>query len=293
MTQTLAIASQKGGVGKTTVAVNLAYAMASRGWKVLLIDSDPQGGIGASLSQKSRDAYGFYDFLCGKKNTIKQGANDDPTGSDRRKSLLPTRLPELSILPAGSRSADEFFEGMPARPQLEMQLRRLIAMVKTERPLDLIIFDTPVLSCPITAPIGNVSTHLLIAQQVEPLSQRGIPGALRFASSLSGNGHDVTKLVGILLTMTEPDGLDSLDLQGEFRTLLPSDFVLDTVIPRDIEFFRASRAGVPLALLHRKPPAAALVFEQLAAEIEPRLDLDFESEIINPTINNDFTRLMD
>ena len=59
----LAITSQKGGVGKTTVSVNLAYALARRGWNTLLMDTDPQGSVGLSLSEKARKCPGFYDAL--------------------------------------------------------------------------------------------------------------------------------------------------------------------------------------------------------------------------------------
>ena len=60
---TLVITSQKGGVGKTTVAINLAHSFACRGWQTLLIDSDPQNSVGLSLSEKTRHCPGYYDFL--------------------------------------------------------------------------------------------------------------------------------------------------------------------------------------------------------------------------------------
>ncbi|NNE90383.1 MAG: ParA family protein [Verrucomicrobiales bacterium] len=296
MTQTLVIASQKGGVGKTTIAVNLAYALASRDWKVLLIDADPQGGVGSSVSQKSRSASGLYDYLDGKP--IQQGLFGKPAGSDQQTTndplegiTLTTRLPELSIIPAGT-SAPSFFRKMPALPQLRQQLRGLLSSLTHSRPLDFILIDTPSITCPMTEAFASLADHLLLPVQSEALSQRSMPHALRFVSSMK-NGDDSPNLAGILLTMTEPDDPESIDMQREFRTLLPSRFVLDTVIPRDPDFFRASRAGVPLALLHRQPPAAALVFDQLAAELEPRLGISDEEDELNPILQNDLTRLMD
>ncbi|HEX2751213.1 MAG TPA: ParA family protein, partial [Verrucomicrobiales bacterium] len=73
----LAITSQKGGVGKTTVSVNLAYSMARRGWNTLLIDTDPQGSVGLSLSEKARKCQGFYDAV--------------NTGTSAVPFILPTR----------------------------------------------------------------------------------------------------------------------------------------------------------------------------------------------------------
>ena len=61
----VATASQKGGVGKTTLCINLAYSLARRGWNTLLVDTDPQGAVGLSLAKSSRTKVGFYDFLTG------------------------------------------------------------------------------------------------------------------------------------------------------------------------------------------------------------------------------------
>ena len=335
MTQTLAIASQKGGSGKTTVAVNLAYALASARWNVLLIDADPQGGVGASLSQKARNASGFYDFLTGKKSAnqqsagpedspdmnqegeklarqrsevsaaaepedspnMKQGAIDESTGLDRSGEveafILPTRLPKFSIMPVGSHSSDDFFETIPAERQLEMQLHRFITLLKSVERFDLIIFDTPALTCPITGPIASVCSHLLLPQQAEPLSQRGISNALRFLAKIREKGRTETKLAGILLTMLDVDDPDAHDFEKEFRMLLPCEFVLETVIPRDRSFFRASRAGAPIALLKRGRNVGAKSFEKLARELESRLGLELQPEKDDLIEEDDFTRLMD
>ncbi|MFV1994398.1 MAG: ParA family protein, partial [Verrucomicrobiales bacterium] len=83
----LTITSQKGGVGKTTVAINLAYSLARRGWRTLLVDTDPQGAVGLSLSRRARECRGFYDALEGRATA--------------HEAVLETRLPELKIMPAG------------------------------------------------------------------------------------------------------------------------------------------------------------------------------------------------
>ncbi|MEM7146294.1 MAG: AAA family ATPase, partial [Verrucomicrobiota bacterium] len=92
----IAISSQKGGVGKTTVAINLAYSLARRGWHTLLVDTDPQGGVGLSLSRRARYCRGYYDALA---------TSEEP---DVGKMILSTRLPELKILTAGQ--SESFFE---------------------------------------------------------------------------------------------------------------------------------------------------------------------------------------
>lgn len=277
---------------------------------MLLIDADPQGGVGASLSQKARNASGFYDFLTGKKSANQQvagpedgpdmnqqGAIDESTEVDRSSEveafILPTRLPEFSIMPVGSHSTDDFFKTIPAERQLEMQFHRFVTLLKSVEKFDLIIFDTPALTCPITGPIASVCSHLLLPQQAEPLSQRGISNALRFLAKIREKGRTETKLAGILLTMLDVDDPDAHDFEKEFRMLLPGEFVLETVIPRDRSFFRASRAGTPIALLKRGRNAGAKSFEKLARELEPRLGLELQPENDDPLEEDDFTRLMD
>ena len=83
----LVIASQKGGVGKTTVAINLSYSLATRGHKILLVDTDPQGSVGLSLSRGARERYGFYDAIAGIK-TVEE-------------LIIPTRLAEFMLMTSG------------------------------------------------------------------------------------------------------------------------------------------------------------------------------------------------
>ena len=91
------------------------------------------------------------------------------------------------------------------------------------------------------------------------------------------------------MTMVQHDLRESSDVIRELRALLPARLMLDTVIPRDSVYIKASAVGVPVGLLYQQPPAAAHVFDQLAAEVEPRLRLSRT----NPPARNDYTRLMD
>src|SRR4051794_2499322 len=118
----LATASQKGGVGKTTVCINLGHALARRGWNVLLVDTDPQGGIGLSLSRTTRHKRGFYDFLA--------------HGGEVRPLILPTRLPEFSVLPCGTQND---FPRTGHSDQAPQKLRELL------RQCDLLAYDCVIL----------------------------------------------------------------------------------------------------------------------------------------------------
>jgi chromosome partitioning protein len=84
------------------------------------------------------------------------------------------------------------------------------------------------------------------------------------------------QLAGVVLTMLQSGNEDSIKVAQEAWRLFPADLVLETAVPRDNVFLKASAEGVPLGLLRRKPPAVAAVFDLLASEIEPRLALEPE-----------------
>lgn len=266
----LAITSQKGGVGKTTVSVNIAYSMARRGWNTLLIDTDPQGSVGLSLSEKARKCQGFYDAV--------------NTGTSAIPFILPTRMPELKIMTAG-RTANFFEAKLPEVNGMD-GLRRVIGDVQKQG-FDLLIFDTPAGMHGITGDVMRMADYVLIPQQAEPLGMRSIPQVLHAIQSLRAQGSKL-EVAGILMTMVQHDQKESADVIRELRALLPGRLLLDSIIPRDPTYMKASAVGVPVALLYAQPPAAAHVFDQLAAELEPRLRLQRPAPQ-----NDDYTRLMD
>ncbi len=267
---TLAISSQKGGVGKTTAAVNLAYALAKRGWHTLLVDTDPQGSVGLSLSEKARHCPGFYD-------AVNAGAPVLPM-------ILRTRMPELEILTAGQ--AHSFFQVAADGIDGVEAVREVLAQVGQRR-FDLVLFDTPAGLTGLTSDILRLADFTLVPQQAEPLGLRSIPQILHALKYLRQQGARV-ELVGILLTMVQADQPEAQQVIHELRTILPPRLVLETAVPRDPIFLKASSAGVPLGLLYRNPPAAALLFDQLAAELESRMRLSTST-----TTANEHTRLMD
>ncbi len=267
----LAVTSQKGGVGKTTVSVNLAYSLARRGWNTLLVDTDSQGSVGLSLSEKSRRCQGFYDVL--------------NTGVSAAPLILATRLPELKILTAGQGAG--FFEALEHGVDATAGMRTLVSEARSLH-YDLVIFDTPAGLHGITGEVLRIAQHVLIPQQAEPLGMRSIPQMLHGIQSLRNAGAAL-EVTGILMTMVQHDLRESSDVIRELRALLPARLMLDTVIPRDSVYIKASAVGVPVGLLYQQPPAAAHIFDQLAAEVEPRLRLSRA----NPTDRHDYTRLMD
>lgn len=275
---TLVISSQKGGVGKTTVAVNLAYSLARRGWRVLLIDADPQGGVGFSLSEKARDAKGFFNLLHGT-------AQAEPASL-----VLATRLPEFRLLVSGNADAGPGAEDPQDTPELRERLGEILTQVGH---YDVIVLDTEAGVHGLTRAIMAVSDFLLLPQQAEPLSARSMPRLLRNIAALRrelGEGTNHPRIAGLLMTMVRRDDPVSSEIENEIRAMLPPGLILDTEIPRDAAFLKASRVGVPVSLLHRQPPEASLSFDQLAAELEARMSLTKEPNLKE---DDEYTRLMD
>ncbi len=276
----LVVASQNGGTGRTTLSVNLSYALASRGRRVILIDADPLGGAGFSLSTKASTAQGFYDM-----------ALDRDIDRVRVESLLlGTRLPEFKFLPAGHVAQQPaIMDRLDQEPDLQDRFRAIFtAASDTSLGPDVVIVDTPAGVRGLPYRLMRSGSHLLLPQLAHPLGLRTLPVMLRALAQLrTGQGKEAPMIAGVVLTMVEPGVPVSLEVQREFRELLPGHMFFDAQIPRDREFLQASQAGVPIALLQRHPSATAFIFDQLAAELESRLALN------NPGHENEFTRLMD
>lgn len=255
----VAIASQKGGVGKTTISINLAYSLARRGHRILLLDADPQGSIGLSLVANAAYRTGFFDALAGK---------------DYRTSLLPTRLPALTILPAGNY---EQFQLSPVASDPDgrrARIRRLFQSIAEapDKPFDLLLIDTAAGTHSITGDVLWLSDFVLLPEQSEPLGLRTLPQILHYLAELRIK-HPPTQVLGILPTMVDEHSPTSRDVLAQIQDIVPRELLFKLAIPRDDLFLRASEHGVPLALLRETPPPQAVLFDQLAVEVEQRLQL--------------------
>lgn len=253
MTNSIAFSSLKGGVGKTSTALNCAFAFARRGARTLLVDTDPQGAIGLSL-----------EGVAERPGLAASMASGSPALLD----VVKTRLPELHLLPIGNvetLDVDRFASDARAADVV----KRLLAACQHE--YDLVLFDTPAGIGGMTRVVLESVESVIAVVQCEPLALRSLPRLLELIARLRETGSSCALLgvVGNMSSFRDPVMLASLEeLWGLYR-----EQVFDTAVPRDSAFLQASRAGVPLGLLSRRPPAVAAVFDSLVAEIDARLGI--------------------
>jgi chromosome partitioning protein len=256
MMKCLCVASQKGGVGKTTVALNLAYALATAGQRTLLVDTDPQGAIGLSLKSRSGKSSGPGLAAFASR------------AADLDRLVVHTRKAEFDLLPIGPLAMQDA-HGLAVHLADGTELLRLREAAAALR-YDYLIFDTPSGFGGITLGALRASEAVLSALQAEPIAMRSFPQLLEVLGALRQEGV-TAQLLGVVLTMLQMRNSHSLAVAEEAWARMPEEVVFATAIPRDPIVLEASAHGVPLGLLRNRPPPLAALFDQLAQEVQARL----------------------
>jgi chromosome partitioning protein len=253
MARRVVIASQKGGVGKTTVALNLAVALAERGRRTLLVDLDPQGAIGLSLAKGDTELAGLAELLTGVASAAE--------------AVVATRLPGLSLLPRGRLDATDVdsFEAAVSRPgALEKALEACGVRC------DAVLVDTPSGLGRVTTAALACADYVLLAFQTESLSLRSIGQGLKVVEHVQATRNPRLRLLGILPTLVERERHGSHAVLSEIWSGFPD--ALETIVPRTDAFARASALGVPVGFLGGDIGAPeARRFDLLADELEGRM----------------------
>ena len=254
MARRVVIASQKGGVGKTTVALNLAVALAERGRRTLLVDLDPQGAVGLSLAKGDAELPGLAELLSGV------GGPKD--------AVVRTRLERLSLLPRGRLDATDV-DSFEAEVSKNGALAGVLDAVQADA--DVVLMDTPSGLGRVTSAALAASNYALLAFQTESLALRSIGQALKVVEHVQATRNSRLRLLGILPTLVERERHGTHSVLSEIWHGFPD--ALETVIPRTEAIERASALGVPVGFLAGEMGGPeARRFDLLADELEARMN---------------------
>ncbi len=253
MARRLVIASQKGGVGKTTVALNLSVAFAERGRRTLLVDLDPQGAIGLSLAKGDAELAGLAELVAG--------------ALEPKDVVLETKLQGLSLLPRGRLDAtdvDSFEQEVSRQGAIEQTL------AACEDAFDVVLLDTPSGLGRVTSAALAAAEFALLAFQTETLSLRSVGQALKVIEHVQTTRNPRLRLIGILPTLVEREKPGTHSVLSEIWNGFPD--ALETIVPRTEAFAQASSLGVPVSFLTGQAGSPeARRFDLLADEIEGRM----------------------
>lgn len=251
---TIAVANQKGGVGKTTSAINLATALAATGWRVLLLDLDPQGnastGIGVFQSERIRSS---YELLTG-----------DCTLAE---AVIATRVPRLDLIASKVDLSGAEIELIDFDDRTH-RLQRALGTAPAGR-WDICLIDCPPSLGLLTVNAMVAAQSLLVPLQCEFFALEGLSQLLQTIERIRGRFNPALSILGVALTMYDRRNRLTEQVAQDVRACLGA-VVFDTVIPRNVRLSEAPSHGLPALIYDYRCPGSE-AYMALARELIGRL----------------------
>ncbi len=252
MGKIISVANQKGGVGKTTTAINLAACLALSGQKVLIVDIDPQGnassGLGVNLRENQK---GLYELLADQASLAQV--------------IYPTEIDTLKIIPSNVDLAGAEIE-LVGRAHREKILGKALKEVDEE--YEFVVIDCPPSLGLLTLNALAVSQSVLIPMQCEYYALQGLSHLLQTLQRIRKSINPALKVEGILLTMYDNRPLLTSQVENQVKKYF-SEFLMKTIIPRNIRLSEAPSHGKPIVLYANRSKGSDSYVE-LAQEVIQR-----------------------